>query len=107
LDVELAVRTEAGRTVVSVVGEIDVYSAPQLRQCLLDVISGGAKHLIVDLDGVTFMDSSGLGVLVGALKRVRVEEGSLWLVCDRSLLVKTFRITGLTKVFPIFVSLPE
>ncbi len=58
--------------------------------------------MIVNLEGVDFLDSTGLGVLVGALKRVRAHEGSLRLVCTQERLLKIFRITGLAKVFPIY-----
>ena len=65
------------------------------------LINSGHYHLIVNLEGVDFLDSTGLGVLVGALKRVRAHEGSLLLVCTQERLLKIFRITGLAKVFPI------
>jgi len=107
VDFDVAVRRDRDGAVVTVSGEIDVYSAPQLRQALVDVISKDARDVTVDLDGVSFMDSSGLGVLVGAWKRIRASEGSLRLVCSRELILKTFRITGLTKVFSIYPSLSE
>jgi anti-sigma B factor antagonist len=107
VDFDVAVRRDRDGAVVTVSGEIDVYSAPQLRQALVDVISTDARDVTVDLDGVSFMDSSGLGVLVGAWKRVRATDGSLRLVCSRELILKTFRITGLTKVFSIYPSMAE
>ena len=101
MDLTLSTRTEGGRTVVTVGGEIDVYTAPKLREQLIDLVSGGAHHLVVDMENVDFLDSTGLGVLVGGLKRVRAHEGSLRLVCTQDRILKIFRITGLTKVFPI------
>ncbi|HET7328662.1 MAG TPA: anti-sigma factor antagonist [Nocardioidaceae bacterium] len=101
MDLSLDTRTQEGRTIVEVGGEIDVYTAPKLRECLVDLVNAGNYHLVIDLEGVEFLDSTGLGVLVGGLKRVRNHEGSLLLVCTHERLLKIFRITGLTKVFPI------
>jgi len=101
--VELALSTkdEGKFTVVVVGGEVDVYTAPKLREQLVDLVNTGHHHLIVDLEAVEFLDSTGLGVLVGGLKRVRAHDGSLRLVCSQERILKIFRITGLTKVFPI------
>jgi anti-sigma B factor antagonist len=95
------------RTLVAVGGEIDVYTAPKLRERLVAVIDSGGHDLIVDLEGVDFLDSTGLGVLVGALKRVREHQGSLRLVCTGERLLKIFRITGLAKVFTIYPSVED
>jgi anti-sigma B factor antagonist len=107
VDLSLSTRTENGpagdRTVVVVGGEIDVYTAPKLREQLIDLVSSGQYHM----EGVEFLDSTGLGVLVGGLKRVRAHEGSLRLVCTQERILKIFRITGLTKVFPIHTSVEE
>ena len=92
-------------TVVAITGEVDVYTAPRLREALIDLVSDGKYHLLIDLQGVEFLDSTGLGVLVGGLKRVRAHEGTLSLVCSSPRIIKIFRITGLTKVFPIFETL--
>lgn len=96
-----------GRTVVAVEGEIDVYTAPVLREHLNDLVGEGKHHLLIDMSGVDFLDSTGLGVLVGSLKRIRSQDGTLQLVCDQEKILKVFRITGLTKVFPIFPSIDK
>jgi len=101
VDLSLTTRTEGERTVVEVGGEIDVYTAPKLRETLISLVEAGQYHLVVDLEKVDFLDSTGLGVLVGGVKRVRTHDGSLSLVCTRERLLKVFRITGLTKVFDI------
>jgi len=88
-------------TLITVVGEIDVYTAPTLRERLIEAVHDGALRLIVDLTGVDFLDSTGLGVLVGGLKRVRSRQGALLLVCQAERLLKIFRITTLTKTFHI------
>jgi anti-sigma B factor antagonist len=107
VDLSLSTRPEGDRTVVEVGGEIDVYTAPKLREQLVDLVADGKYHLIVDMENVDFLDSTGLGVLVGGLKRVRAHEGSLRLVCTQERILKIFRITGLTKVFPIHSSVAE
>lgn len=100
--------TEHGQvTVVTVGGEIDVYTAPVLRDALDQQIADGRIHLVVDLEDVSFMDSTGLGVLVGRLKRVRNERGTLRVVCTQERVLKIFKITGLDKVFAIHTSAEE
>ncbi|MER7015719.1 STAS domain-containing protein [Saccharopolyspora sp. NPDC000359] len=93
--------------VISVSGEIDVYTTPALREQLVDAVNGGAHRLIVDLAQVDFLDSTALGVLVGALKWMRAVDGDLVVVCTADRLLKTFRITGLTKVLPVVPDIPS
>jgi anti-sigma B factor antagonist len=93
--------------VVEVGGEIDVYTAPRLREKIVELVDAGHYQLVVDMEGVDFLDSTGLGVLVGGLKRVRAHDGSLHIVCTQERLLKIFRITGLTKVFPIYDTIDE
>ena len=107
MDLSLSTRTVGDRMVVEVGGEIDVYTAPKLREQLVELVNDGSYHLVVDMERVDFLDSTGLGVLVGGLKRVRAHEGSLRLVCTQERILKIFRITGLTKVFPIHASVEE
>ncbi|MCP2340356.1 MULTISPECIES: STAS domain-containing protein [Actinomadura] len=99
--------TDDGLTVITVEGEIDVYTAPKLREKLIDLVNKGKFHLLVDMEKVEFLDSTGLGVLVGGLKRVRAHDGSLELVCTQERILKIFRITGLTKVFGIHKTIAE
>jgi anti-sigma B factor antagonist len=95
------------RTVLAVAGEIDVYTAPKLREQIVALVDEGRYDLIIDMSAVDFLDSTGLGVLVGGLKRVRAHDGSLALVCAEERILKIFRITGLTKVFPIHATVDE
>jgi anti-sigma B factor antagonist len=99
VDLTLSTREVGGRTVVAVGGEIDVYTAPKLRDTITELVAAGNYDLIIDMEEVEFLDSTGLGVLVGGLKKVRAHEGSLQLVCNQDRLLKIFRITGLAKVF--------
>jgi anti-sigma B factor antagonist len=107
VDLKLDHRTEDRLTIVEVEGEIDVYTAPRLRELLIDLVNKGNFHLLVNMEKVDFLDSTGLGVLVGGLKRVRAHDGSLELVCTQERILKIFRITGLTKVFGIYSSVEE
>jgi len=106
---ELNIRSEQEGNVCSVIleGEVDVYTAPRLKEELVSLIEGGCKNIIVDLEGVGFIDSSGLGVLVSALRRARERDGAVRIVCTRDNVLKIFRITGLDKVFPIFSDAAE
>ncbi|QIK74622.1 STAS domain-containing protein [Nocardioides piscis] len=101
MDLTLATREEDGRAVVAVGGEIDVYTAPKLRDQITELVSNGSYNIVIDLEAVEFLDSTGLGVLVGGLKKVRAHDGSLELICSQERLLKIFRITGLAKVFVI------
>ncbi|WP_229052198.1 anti-sigma factor antagonist [Aeromicrobium sp. Leaf350] len=85
--------------VLEIGGEIDVYTAPHLREAVVEAIEAGKLRLIIDVQRVDFLDSTGLGVLVGALKRVRADDGTLDIVCTHERLLKIFQITGLDKVF--------
>jgi anti-sigma B factor antagonist len=107
MDVSVASRTVDERTIVEVAGEIDVYTAPTLRERLTTLVDEGRTDLVVDLTQVRFMDSTGLGLLVGVLKRVRGLDGRLQLVIDSERLMKVFRITALTQVFTIRETLDE
>ena len=91
--------------VIAVSGEIDVATAPQLRECLHRVIAEGGSTIVLDLLAVTFLDSTALGVLVGALKRCRELGGELHVVVADPRIMKIFEITGLTNVFTITDSL--
>ena len=93
--------------VISLAGEVDLYTAPEFKQQLLQVISDGAKNVIVDFSDTTFIDSTTLGVLVGGVKRLRTNEGQLSLVCSDRNITKIFEITGLDRVFPIHSSREE
>ncbi len=108
MDLTLNVHSvEPGYTVIAVGGEIDVYSAPKLRERLVGLVEEGSYELIVDMEAVEFLDSTGLGVLVGGLKRVRAHDGWIDLVCTQSRMLRIFRITGLNRVFSIYDSVSE
>ena len=90
--------------VLRVTGEVDVYTAPALRERLLDLAAEGAVHVVADMSRVDFLDSTGLGVLVGGLKRLREHDGSLTLVISATRILRLFEMTGLTRVFPVLLA---
>src|SRR4051794_29763035 len=92
--------------VLRIAGEIDVYTSPKLREQVIELLDKDAFHIIADMRGVEFLDSTGLGALVGSLKRLRMREGSLKLVLDTERIQRVFRITGLTSVFSFPASVP-
>jgi anti-sigma B factor antagonist len=93
--------------VIALTGEVDLYTAPEFKQQLLDVIAQGAKDVVVDFSDTTFIDSTTLGVLVGGVKRLRMNDGQLSLVCSDRNITKIFEITGLDRVFTIYGSRDE
>ena len=104
VDLSLETRHEDGNTIIEVGGEIDVYTAPKLRDKITELVGNGNYHLVIDMEKVDFLDSTGLGVLVGGLKKVRAHDGSMRLICNQERLLKIFRITGLAKVVAIHSS---
>jgi anti-sigma B factor antagonist len=107
MELSLAMRTVSEHVVLEISGEIDVYTAPKLRERLIELVNSGQRNVVVDLGRVEFLDSTGLGVLVGAHRRLKARDGSLNLVCPHERLLKVFRITGLDTVFDIHSSVEE
>ena len=87
--------------VIELEGEIDLYTAPEFKERMVQVIDGGKHHIVVDFSKATFIDSTTLGVLVGGVKRLRPLGGTLALVCSDRNILKIFEITGLDRVFSI------
>ena len=88
-------------------GEVDLYTAPEFKERMVQVIEEGKTRVVVDLSKATFIDSTTLGVLVGGVKRLRPSGGSLAIVCSDQNIQKIFEITGLDRVFPIHESREE
>ena len=95
------------QAVISPVGELDLYTAPELKQELLEAIEGGVTEIVVDLTRTTFIDSATLGVLVGAVRRLRERDGKLSIVCSDRSIRKIFEITGLDRVLAIYAGRDE
>ena len=98
---------DADRHVVAVRGEIDLFTAPDLKAMLVTAIDSGKSRIVVDLTETTFLDSTALGVLIGAVKRLRARDGVLTLVNVDPNIAKTFEITGLDQIFVISASRDE
>jgi anti-sigma B factor antagonist len=105
---DLSIRSEAREQaqVVSIGGDLDVYTAPQLKD-VLNKIGLDGKTIVLDLTRVHFIDSTALGVLVAALQQSRAADGELYLVMDDPYLLKIFRITGFDTLFSIFPGVTE
>lgn len=93
--------------IMTVSGEVDVYTAPQLRSALEERVAAEQIKIVIDLQGVGFLDSTGLGVLVGRLKALRKIGGSLRVVCTDERILRLFAITGLDQVLPIHDTVDE
>lgn len=103
LEMKIAVRSlDDATSVIELNGEIDVYTSPKVKDAVGSLIDSGVYHIVIDLAHVRYIDSTGLGVLIGGLKRVREHGGSVNLVCDNPQIRKIFDITGLVKIFGIF-----
>jgi anti-sigma B factor antagonist len=106
---ELVVSRQAvdGVPVLAVTGEVDVYSAPALSENLTQLLDEGSNTIVVDLTGVAFLDSTGLGALISARTATDKNGGSLPVVCNQERILKLFTITGLDGVFSIFPTVED
>lgn len=107
MELEITAEHDGSNCRLAVKGEVDVYTSPMLKSHIVDAVDAGCVDLVIDLEGVGFIDSSGLGVLVSGLRRVKEQDGSMRIICTKDGILKIFRITGLDKVFPIFSSAEE
>lgn len=108
MNLKLNTRTINDQTsLIDLEGEVDVYTAPQLKQQIITLLDSGIKHVIVNLSAVDYLDSTALGVLIGGLKRLRERNGTLDLICPNQRIKRIFEITGLDKIFDIFATEEE
>lgn len=101
MQLEIEIRPDAGRHVITPRGEIDLATQGQLRSAIENLVVAGHVDLVLDLNQTTFLDSTGLGVLIGARRKTHAFKGSFSIVCDKRELLELFRITSLDKVFAI------
>lgn len=94
-------RTPGGAHIVAVSGEVDIFTAPDLKRTIAQAIEGGTRLLVIDLTLTRFLDSTALGVLIGAVKRLRPLDGRMAIVNTEPSTAKTFQITGLDRIFTI------
>ncbi|MCE5314349.1 MAG: STAS domain-containing protein [Armatimonadota bacterium] len=105
MNFKIDVRTmEEELPIIELEGEVDVYTAPQLKQQIINILESNAKELVVDLTKVDYLDSTALGVLIGGLKRMREVDGNMVLICPNPRIRRVFEITGLDKIFDIYNS---
>ncbi|MCB0960738.1 MAG: STAS domain-containing protein [Acidimicrobiales bacterium] len=107
MDLRLDVSQRGEWSIVEVGGEIDVATAPRLREQLIALVSEGHHRIVVSLEAVDFIDSTGLGVLISGLKRVRTHDGAFAVVCSEPRILKVFEITGLDTVFNVAPTLDD
>lgn len=87
--------------VLEIVGEIDIHTAPRVQEAVERVAGPACRRLLLDLDRVPYIDSSGLVVLINALKRMQSHQGEVAFVCTNPHLIKVFDLTGLSQVMRI------
>ena len=93
--------------VLAVTGEIDIYTAPLFKQAVVNLVSEGNDAVVIDLTGVTFMDSSGFGTLLGATRRLRPAGGGLFLAGPNNTIQRMLRLTRLDSIMQIFPTVQE
>lgn len=104
---ETSTRDVDGFKVLDVAGEIDVYTAPQFKEAVNQIVDSGQRNLIVNMADVSYMDSSGFGTLLSATKRLRPDGGSVNLIAANSAIDRMLRITRLNTVFGTFRTVDE
>lgn len=97
--------TPEGYTVCRPVGELDAFTVSQFRQALAEMAS--SKRLIIDMSGVPFVDSAGLGALIGGIRRARELGGDVAVACDRPALVRLLRTTGFDRIVTVAETVTE
>lgn len=102
MDIKVNTRALSKAYAVEVQGEIDVYTSPRVKETINELIDSGHFNMVINLEGVRYIDSTGLGVLIGALKKVREKNGKIVLICTNPQIKKIFNITGLIKIFDIY-----
>lgn len=102
MDLQISVRKSDSTPIIELTGEVDAYTSARFREVMLDIIDTEGANLIIKMTDVEYIDSSGLGALVGGLKRATERNGKIVIVCDKPQVKKVFEITGLEKVFPIY-----
>lgn len=104
MDLLISVRTDGIVPIIDLSGEVDAYTSARFREAMVELIESGEANLVISMIKVEYIDSSGLGALVGGLKRSTERGGRIVIVCDNPQIRKVFEITGLEKVFPLYDS---
>lgn len=104
---DVSVSSTAGWPVVHLRGELDISSVPQARQAVHEALGTAADRLVLDLQDLAFIDSAGLGVVVGALRRIRQVDGELRVVAPLAGPRRAFEVTGLDRLLTLVPTLDE
>ncbi len=107
MEIDISEGRDGHSTVVSARGELDVLTAAALRTAMSSVIDGGRAHLVLDASGISFMDSTGIGILVIALRRSRAADGSFAIAGAQGRTLRTLTMTGLDRVFSLYDSVEQ
>lgn len=102
MDLRINSRVVEGIPVIDLSGELDAYTCSAFREAMIDIIQKSSPSIVVNMADVEYIDSSGLGTLVGGLKRASENSGRIAVICSSHQIRKVFEITGLEKVFPVF-----
>jgi anti-sigma B factor antagonist len=106
VELKVSTRSHAGHAILSVVGEIDLYTAPRLQAEFTRLLETGPERVVIDMSGVEFCDSTGMNVLLSALKRMRERGGVLEVASPRPAVRKILQVTGLDSVFTVHDTIP-
>lgn len=100
-------QADGGATVIAPTGRLDVAGAPALREAISDAARDGSPHIVIDLEGVSFVDSTGLGSVISGLKQVRSKDGELRLAAPNQQVRVVLELTTLDRVFPYYATVEE
>lgn len=106
MELNVSSASQGGHAVVTVDGELDLYTAPRLQAVLASLLRERVDRVVVDLSGIEFCDSTGMNVLLSAMKRIREQGGTLELAAPRPAVRRILQITGLDTVFSVHEALP-
>lgn len=100
-------QTDGGVTVVAPAGRLDVAGAPALKEAMSELTDDGSPKVVIDMEGVTFVDSTGLGSVIAALKQIRNKQGELRLAAPNQQVRVVLELTTLDRVFPYYATVEE
>ncbi|MEW9530849.1 STAS domain-containing protein [Microbispora sp. NPDC049125] len=107
MELKVATQSHAGQAVMAVFGEIDLYTAPRLQAEFTRLLEAAPDRVVIDMSGVEFCDSTGMNVLLSALKRLRERGGNLEVAAPRPAVRKILQVTGLDSVFTVHETVPD
>lgn len=107
VELKVSTRSHAGHALVAIAGEIDLYTAPRLQSEFTRLLQDGPHRVVIDMSAVDFCDSTGMNVLLSALKRVKEQGGELDVAAPRPAVRKILQVTGLDSVFTVHDEVPE